>query len=268
MMRSYTPRREVFSKRLLILFLSFFTVVMPQTNAFWGFATKAISEISKNVRVLSEDEIIKFSRISDEIQGTKKIGKELGKLSLPNDVLEDAFIRIAIHQNKLTREAAEIMFSRLSGTPGFRSTLRKIIGNSDVKTAGHLNELKISNVASVNGFKVLGIGEKFSDGLKKAPTDIDVLLEKGGKIFAIEAKSYASTTKISMDKFRGDLDTLVVYKNMNGGNIIPVFTITNKPNDIRYLEMLYYESKKRGVQLVFGKPQEQVEQIKVLSSIL
>jgi hypothetical protein len=267
-MRSYTPRRGVFSKRLLILFLLFFAIVMPQTNAFWGFATKAISEISKNVRVLPEDEIIKFSRISDEIEGTKKIGKELGKLSLPDDVLEDTFIRIAIHQNKLTREAAEIMFSRLSGTPGFRSTLRKIIGNSAVKTAGHLNELKIASVASANGFKVLGIGKKFSDGLKKTPTDIDVLLEKGGKKFAIEAKSYASTTKIPMDKFRGDLDTLVVYKNMNGKNVVLVFTITNKPNDLSYLKMLHHESNKRGVQLVFGKPQEQVEQIKILGSIL
>ena len=258
----------MYDKRLPILFLLLFTIAIPQANAFWGVTTKAISEISNNVKVLPEDEIIRLSKLSDEIHGTKKVGNELGKLNLPDDALEYTFIRIAIHQKKLTRETAERMFSRLSGIPGFRPTLRKIIGNSDVGTVGHLNELKIADAASVNGFKVLGIGEKFSDGLKKAPTDIDVLLEKNGKLFAIEAKSYASTTKIPMDKFRGDLDTLVAYKNMNGNNVVLVFTITNKPNDFRYLKMLQHESNKRGVQLIFGKPQEQVEQIKMLDSIL
>ncbi len=258
----------MYNKRLPILFLLLFAIAIPQANAFWGFTTKAVSAISKNVKVLSEDEIIRLSKLSDEIQGTKKVGKELGKLNLPDDALEDAFIRIAIYQKKLTREASEKMFSRLSGVPGFRSTLRKVIGNSSVGTAGHLNELKIADAASVNSFKVLGIGEKFRDGLKNAPTDIDVLLEKGGKLFAIEAKSYASTTKLPMDKFRGDLDSLVAYKNMNGNNVIPVFTITNKPNDLRYLKMLHHESNKRGIQLIFGKPQEQVEQIKMLGSIL
>ncbi|MBA5249285.1 MAG: hypothetical protein FE834_07145 [Gammaproteobacteria bacterium] len=256
------------NKRMQMLFLLLFTIAIPQANAFLGGATKAISAISKNVKTLPKDEIIKFSKLSDEIQGTKKIGKELGKLNLPDGVLEDTFIRIAIYQKKLTRETAEEMFSRLSGVSGFRPTLRKIIGNSAVGTAGHLNELKIANVASVNGFKVLGIGTKFSDGLKKAPTDIDVLLKKDGKLFAIEAKSYASTTKMPMDKFRGDINTLVAYKNMNVNNVVPVFTITNKPNDIRYLKILHYEAKKRGVQLIFGKPQEQVVKIKMLGSIL
>jgi len=256
------------NKRLSILLLLLATIAMPQANAFWGFATKTISAISKNVNVLPNDEIIRLSKLSDEFQGTKKVGKELGKLNLHDDVLEDAFIRIAIHQNKLTREVAEGMFSRLSGTPGFRSTLRKIIGNSDVGTAGHINELKIADSASMHGFKISGIGQKFNDGLKRAPTDIDVLLEKGEKIFAIEAKNYASTTKIPMDKFRADLDTLVSYKNKNGDDIIPVFTITNKPKDQRYLKILQHEADKRDVQLVYGTPQEQVEKIKMLGEIL
>lgn len=256
--------------RILIsaLILISFTVITPHANAFWGTTAKAISKISKAASVLPENEIIRLSKLSDTIQGTKKVGKVLGKLNLPNAVIEDTFIRIAIHQKKISRETANRMFSRLSGIPGFSSTLRKIIGNSDMGTAGHLNELNIAHAASVNGFKALGIGKKFSDGLKKAPTDIDVLLKKGSKVFAIEAKNYASTTKIPMDKFRGDLDTLVAYKNMNGNNIVPVFTITNKPNNLKYLKILQYESHKRGVQLVFGKPQEQIEQIKILSIIL
>ncbi len=87
-------------KRLLILFLLLIAIAIPQANAFFGFSTKAISAISKNVKVLAEDEIIRLSKLSDEIQGTKKVGKELGKLNLPDDVLEDVFIRIAIYQKK------------------------------------------------------------------------------------------------------------------------------------------------------------------------
>lgn len=256
------------NKKILILIVMFFTIAIPQAHAFWGVAVKTISAVSKNVMVLSDDEIIRLSKLSDEIHGTKKVGKELGKRNLPDDVLEDVYIRIAIHQKKMTREAAEGMFSRLSGTPGFRTTMRKIIGNSDIKSAGHLNELKIADVASQNGFKVLGIGEKFSDGRKKGVTDIDVLLEKGGKLFAIEAKSYASTTKILIDKFRGDLDTLVAYKKMKGNNVVPTFTITNRPKDLQYLKLLQHEAEKRDVQLIFGMPQAQIEQIKILRAIL
>lgn len=259
----------MYNKRLSILFLFLFIISIPQANAFWKSTVKsAISAISNNERVLPKDEIIRLSKLSDEIQGTKKVGKELGKLNLPDDVLEDTFMRIAIHQKKITRRDAEKMFSRLSSVLGFRTTLRKVIGNSNVGTAGHLNELKIANIASVNGFKVLEIGEKFIDGLKKAPTDVDVVLKRRGKTFAIEAKDYAPTTKISMEKFRGDLDTLIAYKNVNGNNVIPVFTMTNKPNDLKHLEKLKYEAKKRGVQLVFGNPQEVIEKIKMLDSIL
>lgn len=249
--------------RKLPLLLAIFILTIPQANAFFWGPVKTITV----TKVLPEDEIIRLSRLSGEVQGTIKVGKKLGKLNLTDDVLEDTFLRITIHQKKITRVEAEGMFSRLSGVPGFRTTLRKVIGNSDVGTAGHLNELKIADTAAMNGFKVLGIGEKFNDGFKKAPTDIDILLNKEGKLFAIEAKSYASTTKIPMDKFRADLDTLVMYKN-NNSNIIPIFTITNKPNDLRYLKILQREADKRGVQLVFGVHQKQIEQIKMLGEIL
>ena len=142
----------------------------------------AIAKLSKSAKTLPNDEIIRLSKLSDEVNGTVKVGKELGKLNLPNDVLEDTFMRIAIHQRKVTRTEAEGMFARLGGTPGFRSTLRKIIGNNAAVTNGHLNELRIADSASMSGFNVLGIGEKFTDGLKRAPTDIDVVLEKVGSV--------------------------------------------------------------------------------------
>ena len=254
-----------------VAFLMLLLVPPPQANAFWGSLFKRspsiIEKLSKSSKALPDDEIIRLSKLSDEANGTGKLGKELGKLNLPNDVLEDTFVRIAIYQRKVTRAEAEGMFARLGDTPGFRSTLRKIIGNNAAVTNGHLNELRIADSASMSGFNVLGIGEKFTDGLKKAPTDIDVVLERGGKHFAIEAKHYAPTKQISMDQYRADLDTLVEYKKTNSQRVIPIFAMTNKP-DGHYLKILKDEADKRGVELIFGEPQGLVEQTKILAAIL
>ena len=160
------------------------------------------------------------------------------------------------------------MFSRLSDTPGFRTTLRKIIGNNAMGTAGHLNELRIADTASKHRFTVIQIGEKFDDGVKQAPTDIDIVLKKGSKYFAIEAKNNAPTTYIPMDKYRADLDTLVIYKNKHPNTLIPIFSITDEPGDPLHLQKLIHEADIRNVQLIFGSPQEQVVKIKLLDEIL
>ena len=248
------------------LFILLF-IAPPQAHAFWGSLFKKspsiIAKLTKSSKALPDDEIIKLSKLSDEANGTVKVNKRLEKLKLPNDVLEDTFMRIAIHQGKIARTEAEGMFARLGDAPGFRSTLRKIIGNNVAVTNGHLNELKIADSASMSGFNVLGIGEKFTDRLKRAPTDIDVILEREGKRFAIEAKHYAPTNPIPMDRYRADLDTLVEYKKTNSQQVIPIFTMTNKP-DGRYLKILKSEANKRDVELIFGKPQELVNKIKIL----
>jgi len=159
-------------KKLLFVMLAFVLMGITQANALLpaGVIGKDIGAIIKHLQALSKEEIIRLSKLSDEVGGTAKIGKELGKLNLPNEVLEDAFMRIAIYQNKITRKEAEEMFSKLSQTEGFRTTLRKIIGNSDIVTAGHLNELRIANTAASHGFKVISIGAKFDDPTKKALT--------------------------------------------------------------------------------------------------
>lgn len=228
-----------------------------------------VSKLIKTNKAFSSSEIAKFANILEETKGTKKLGKLLGKMNLKNEVLEDTFIRLAIYRRKLDRREAEEMFMNLSGSSGFRSTLKKVIGNSTQKTAGHLNELKIANSATKNGFKVKGIGEVFVDGIKKSPTDIDILLIRKGKIFAIEAKDYASSTTIYLDKVRGDMDTLVSYIKQNPSKkIIPIFSMTNKPNNTLKLEQLKKIAEKKDVQLIFGEPQVQIEQIKLLGEIL
>ncbi|MDM8557754.1 hypothetical protein [Candidatus Parabeggiatoa sp. HSG14] len=190
-------------KKIIPLILVFLFFNSSHVDAFWSSVVKVvkIAKISKSSKALPDDEITRLAKLASEVKGTKKVGQVLGKLNLPNDVLEDTYIRIAIQQNKMPRKEAEAMFIRLTGTQGFRTTLSKVIGNNPAGTAGHLNELRIADSATVHGFKVSGIGKKFVDGIKKGPTDIDIVLKNGNKTFAVEAKNYSATTKIPMDKY-------------------------------------------------------------------
>ena len=262
--------------RLRFALLGFVTalaiVLAPsgEVRAFWGSTGKAVSviaKISKASQALPENEIVRLARLAADTKGTARVGEELGRLNLPNEVLEDAFLRIAVHQGRIPRAEAEGMFSRLTGAPGFRTTLRKVVGNSEVGTAGHLYELRLADSAAGRGMKVIGIGEKFDDGLKRAPTDIDVLLEHGRTMFAIEAKNYASSTLMPLDRYRADLDSLVAYRKVHGKRVVPVFSMSNRPEDARYLKLLQHEAKKREVELIFGSAEESVEQIKLLGEL-
>ena len=100
-----------------VAFLILLLVPPSQANAFWGSlfrrSPSIIEKLTKSSKALPDDEIIKLSKLSDEANGTVKVNKRLEKLKLPNDVLEDTFMRIAIHQGKIARTEAEGMFARL-----------------------------------------------------------------------------------------------------------------------------------------------------------
>jgi len=256
----------------IIYILLILTIANISAEAFWGNLTKngyKISKVLQNTKSLSNKEIVKLSKLSNELEGTKKIGKILGKKNLPTEVLEDTYVRIAIYQNKISRVEAENFYKNLSKTEGFSTTLRKIIGNNPQATVGHINELKIANSAAENGFIVVGIGKKFNDGIKISLTDIDILLRRNDKDILIEAKKYSSTTKMPIEKFKLDLDTLNIYgKNVSIGKSIKVFTFTQKPQNQHLLKQYQFWAEKKGVQLIFGTPLEQIEQIKMLEKIL
>jgi hypothetical protein len=263
----YTHPFRIATIALLVLSLAF------PAHAFWGISPKpaasVIATFLKHQKALPDDEIIKLSNIAKQPGGTKVVGKELGKLNLSKDTLEDTYMRIVVNQSTISREEAEGMFSRLRGTPGFRSTLSKIIGASDVKTSGHLYELRIADKATQYGFKAKGIGIQFDDGIKQGVTDVDVLLEIKGKPIAIEAKDYLSTTPIPLIKFRSDFISLSQYAKQHlPSKVITVFSISNKPNDALSLRSLEHEAQKNGVQLIFGNPEQQIIQIKQLQEIL
>ena len=270
-------------KKQILLFLLIATplIATPQANAFpghifWKWLPKIppkvipfpiISSFLKSPYSLSNRKIIEFSKLSKTPNGTVQVGKELGKRNLPNEVLEDTYMRILVHQNVFKRKEAKNVFFKLSNTPGFRSTLKKMTGNNPQVTQGHLNELRIAHSGYGRGFKVLGIGEKFDDELKKGTTDIDIVFEKGEKILAIEAKDYKPATPILMDKFRADLDTLVQYgASKRPRKVISILTMTNQPKEGQ-LKLLQSETGKRGIELIFGLPEDQIIQIEMLEKI-
>jgi hypothetical protein len=219
----------------------------------------------KHQRSLAGAEIAYLAELGSKPGGTKEIGILLGGRTLPDAVIEDTYLRIAVQQSKIPMAEATGMMARLRGTPGFRSTLSKTIGASDIKTSGHLNELRIANNAPPKGFKVEGIGSSFHDPNKLAATDIDVLLERNGKIIAIEAKDYAPDTMIPMDKFRADMVSLNEYAKANGpSRVLQVFSMTNKPNNEVSQRLLAIEAERHGVELIYGSPSEVITQIEQL----
>ena len=250
------------SKRIVLALLIILFAASPSANAFKSLL------LSPHVKRLADEAIERLVEISRKAGGTKQIGKELGELQLPDEVLEDAFLRIAFARQIVTRGEAVGMFNKLSGVKGFRATLRKVVGRNEEVTKGHLYELRIAARAHDEGFSVREIGRSFRDGTKRW-TDIDVVLERNGKTFVVEAKDYGTKTRFNMDAIRGDMDTLVEYLAHTKENpVFPLLCVSNVPKNSRTLTMLIREAKKRNIELVFGDARAQAIQLKQLEAIL
>ena len=255
-------RRTLLNPRLLILPAVGMALLLAAAVAHPLTAT-----LLKLSATLSDDLIKVLAKISRHPGGTKTAGEILGAMKLTDDALEDTYLRILLEQGRLSQSEFNAYRRSLSGTPGFRTTLRKITGNSESVSKGHLNELRLANNASGKGFSIAGIGTRFNDGLKHGTSDIDLLLTKNGKTLAIEAKdrSYLESQGF-LAEFRRDLDTLVEYKKANDG-VIPVFTLTRRPSD-RYMKQLTDAARRRGVELIIGPVDSQVVQLQHLANIL
>ena len=254
--------RTMLRRKQALIFLMIFFVVTPTAYAFKGLL------LSPHAKRLADDVIEKLVEISKKSGGTKQIGKELDELQFPDEVLEDAFLRIAFARQIVTRAEAVDMFSKLSGVKGFRTILRKVIGSSEEVTKGHLYELRIATRAHDEGFAVREIGRPFRDGTKRW-TDIDVVMEKNGKFFVVEAKDYGAKTPLNMDAIRGDMDTLTEYlAHTKEAPVFPVCCVFNVPENARTLTRLIREAKRRNIELVFGNARAQAIQFRQLEEIL
>ncbi len=225
-----------------------------------------LAPLARSSRTLAKEEIIELSRLARTPGGTRALGTELARRGLTGSQIEDAYLRIAIHQGTIDRMEAERLFRTLSGTPGFTSTLRKVVGNNPFGTSGHMFELRLAARAAESGFKVREIGRRFADGLKRAPSDIDVLLERKGRLLAIEAKNYAPGRPIPLDMARADMATLAEFERQASSPVIPVFVIANRLDPAK-LKLLQHAAERQGVELITGDAVTAMAQIDVLSRI-
>lgn len=261
---------QLFLSSLILFFVA--TLQPNEAQAFLGGVTKgALGPLSKKGMVLAEDEIIKLARMIRGPGDVTKVKKIIGEMKLSSEAIEDTYVRIAIQRGNLRREEAETMFKNLRGVDGFSSTMSKILGVGSGMNRGHLNELRIASAAADRGFKVEGIGIKYSDGIKKSPTDLDILISKNGKKFPIEAKDYDDINLTSLSNtMRPDMDSLVAYRRMasSPNAVHPVFTVTHQPSDPSVLKLMQREASKRGIELVYGSPDEQLIQLEQLLKIV
>lgn len=216
-------------------------------------------------QALPKTKIVQLARIAEKPGGTKVVGDELGRLNLPNEVLEDTFARILVLQGHVPEQEALGWMHRLTGVDGFRAAMRKSMGASPANTIGHLNEVRIADNAALGNFRVRGIGVPFKDPNKKGVTDIDVLLEKQGQQIAIEAKDYPSNATFPLDAFRADMLTLDQYRSANPQKrVLAVFSITNKPNNPDVWQLLQAAAEQHKVELLVGSPEDLRFQIPLL----
>jgi len=195
------------------------------------------------------------------------VGAILGRLlSNPNltarerDILlNDAYIRIAQKAGRLSVGEADDAFRLLKDCEGLHTLVRKCCSMNVNQAAGHLYELKQAIAFKKNGFDVIGLGIKYSDGLKSAPTDLDLLVRKGKRLFLVESKHYTSGFG-APDVIRADADSLINLKAALGAelggssNITPIFTFVSEPTPL-----LAKQLKLKGIPYLVGESDELVE---------
>ncbi len=223
--------------------------------------------LGKCRHALPDDEITHLAAIASRKGGVKEVGQILGKMELPlkygekagHLILQDTYLRIAVQNGHLSKEIAARTLKHLQGTPGLTSLLRKINSVSPSQVKGHLRELEIALNARQRGFQTVSLGQKFADGAKGADTDLDVLLCRNGKNFAIESKAYSGTIPDAMA--RADAQSLAAFcKKIK--NTVPVFCFENAPSKFTQAYL-----KKHNIQFIHGTPQELAAKLDIIASI-
>ena len=159
----------------------------------------------------------------------------------------------------VAEEVAANALKHLQGTPGLTSLLRKINSVSPSQVKGHLRELEIALNARQRGFQTVSLGQKFADGVKGSDTDLDVLLCRNGKNFAIESKAYSGMIPDAMA--RADAQSLAAFcKKIK--NTVPVFCFENVPSKFTQAYL-----KRHNIQFIHGTPQELAVKLDIIASI-
>lgn len=216
-------------------------------------ATRGLGAIAG---ALPETEIAELAARCGKVGGLDEVGQILGRKLLNDSQLEDAFLRMAVKNGRLNMAEAEKVFTELAGTPGLRTLARKVNSVSDVQARGHLQEMLIGLRSKERGMEVQEFGKRFDDGVKGAPTDIDVVLSRAGKRLAIESKAYEA--EVPMDVVRADSVSLRAFCQSNPGTR-PAFCFRNAPS-----RAIQKELQRREIECVAGDPEEIAAQLERL----
>lgn len=238
------------------------------TSAFVSVFTKI--RLGKSARALPEQEISRLATMSSHKKGLSEVGEELAKLKLPlrygdeagDLILQDTYLRIGVKNGRFSQKVADETFelAQTSKPQGLRALIRKINSTCDAQSKGHLRELQIALSAKKRHFEPISFGEHFYDGLKKAPTDLDVLLQRGGKRYAIESKAYAGS--VPNDMVMRDADSLLAYCK-DKPNTIPVFCFETAPSQLSQ-ELL----RSKGIRCLIGDADDIAGLLDLLGPIL
>ena len=230
-------------------------------------AGKVIAAVGKCAHALPDEEIDDLARIAAKPNGLHEVGQILGAVNYYEKygddaaelILQDTYLRIAIKNGKISPSMANDVMKGLAETPGLRSLLVKINSSSYSQAKGHMRELEIALQAQKRGFQPVSLGQKFADGIKHADTDLDVLIRRGSKNFAIESKAYAGF--VPDDMVKADAESLLVFcKEI--GQTTPVFCFESEPS-ILAREFL----KNRGIKCLVGTAEEIAAKLDILSAI-
>ena len=180
-------------------------------------------------------------------------------------LLNDAYLRIAQKAGRISAQEADDAFRLLKDSEGLHALVRKCCTMNMNQAAGHLYEFRQAVAFQKKGFNVIGIGIKYSDGLKSAPTDLDLLVQKGNRIFLVESKHY-TTGFGAPDVIRADADSLVNLKAFLGTelggskNITPIFTFVAEPKPL-----LAKQLQMKGIPYLVGESEELVEALAAIN---
>ena len=196
------------------------------TQFFKRFPIPIFGRTIVQTKRLSESEIDRLAQLA-KLPG--QLGPEVGKLRLTEFERIDTFLRIAVKNNVLN-SSQEAAVRKMSDVDGLASLLSKINSSNVSQVKGHLKELDIGIACQERGGKVIAFGKKFNDGVKKADTDLDILLQMNGKKYAIESKAYQM--EVGTDMIRADSHSLKHFCSQIDNGAIPMFCFDNMPADL------------------------------------
>lgn len=198
----------------LAALLALFICVVVAADTTFPFVAPTVRIFSMAEKVVEES--WKIFRTGGP-RGYRALMEHIGSLRLGNKETAELLVRVAAKDGRISVKEAETLYSSLGEVPGFTKTAKWLLvgEKSSAQLIGSLQELRIASSMQKGGYKVVELRALFRDPAKKGMSDIDLVVEKGGKRFAIESKAWAQEAQ--WDQIVKDAGTLKAYEKLHPG---------------------------------------------------